>query len=117
MPKGTKIRGYGIICKHLDAGEYFFGADHKVYPCCFLYDEAINPQKIYPPWKYGSDFNDLRKHTIKEIKNHKYFSRELEESLEDKSHPAHSPRCWLSCGEKGKRITKKVVIEVDNVED
>jgi len=41
MPKGHKVRQYGIVCKHLDAEEFYFGANHKVYPCCYLYDEEI----------------------------------------------------------------------------
>ena len=34
MPSGHKVRQYDIVCKHLDAGEFFFAANHKVYPCC-----------------------------------------------------------------------------------
>jgi|TARA_B100000953_G_scaffold113990_1_gene93755 hypothetical protein len=113
MPKGHKVRQYGIVCKHLDAEEFYFGANHKVYPCCYLYDEEIEIKTkhntVLPSTKkYGNEFNDLTLHTIDEIQNHEWFSKTLEESF-DKDHELHNTRCWRSCGDKGKRSTQKNV--------
>ncbi len=113
MPSGHKVRQYDIVCKHLDAGEFFFAANHKVYPCCYLYDEEINIKMkhntVLPSTeKYGYGFNNLRLHTIDEIQNHEYFKKTLEESF-DKDNELHCSRCWRSCGDKGKRSTQKNV--------
>ena len=104
------IRVHNIQCKHLDNDELFFGADHRVYPCCFLYDEEVSSdvgiQHIYD--KYGKDFNNLEVHTLKEIMDSPWYTGELEKSL-NKEDELHCTRCWLSCGDKGSRKTQKNV--------
>ena len=85
MPSGYKVRQYGIVCKHLDAEEFYFGANHKVYPCCYLYDEEIEinmkRNEVLPSTqRYGDDYNDLTVHTFEEIQNHEYFKKTLAES-------------------------------------
>jgi len=109
MAKGWKVRNYGIICKHLDAGEFFFGADHKVYPCCYLYDDEVSGAMDMGPIKkkYGENFNSLEHHPIKEILKHEWFNGVLEKSIDDKDHELHCTRCWYSCGDKGERSTQK----------
>jgi|TARA_B100000953_G_C17739177_1_gene331656 hypothetical protein len=111
MARGWKVRNYGIICKHLDAEEFFFGADHKVYPCCYLYDDEVSDATDMGPIKekYGDDFNSLKVHTIKEILNHEWFNGVLEKSIDDKNHELHCSMCWLACGDKGERSTKKYI--------
>ena len=59
MAKGWKIRNYGIICKHFDAGEFFFGADHKVYPCCYLFDDEVSKKWNEAYKLLGIDPNNL----------------------------------------------------------
>jgi len=104
------IRVHNISCQHLDKDEIFLGADHRVYPCCYLYDSKIqfdeDIKRIYN--HYGEDFNNLKVHTLKEILDNPWFSGELEESL-NKDHPLNCARCWKSCGDGGIRKTKKEV--------
>ena len=97
MPKGHKVRQYGIVCKHLDAEEFYFGANHKVYPCCYLYDEEIDVKMkrnaVLPSTeKYGEKYNDLTLYTFDEIQNHEYFKQTLEESFDKEDHLSTSER-------------------------
>ena len=103
------IRVHNIECKHLDNDELFFGADHRVYPCCYLYDEEVKEnglQHIYD--EYGKDFNNLKVHTLKEITDSPWYKGELEKAL-NKDHKLNCDRCWMSCGDKGSRKTQKNV--------
>ena len=56
--------------------------------------------------KYGNDFNDLNKNKMSDILNSDWYKFSLEQSW-DKSHDLHQPRCYLSCGDDGKRAVIK----------
>ncbi len=98
------FRDHGIKCQHLDDNEFFISSNHRVYPCCYLYDSELgfdlDIDKLYK--EFGKDFNNLRVHTFKEIIGHPYFNGILEKSL-NKEHELHCCRCWKSCGDKGIR--------------
>ena len=54
----------------------------------------------------GRDFNNLEKRSIEEITNSLWYKTLLEESW-NKKHPLHLPRCYLACGDGGKRAVIK----------
>ena len=56
----------------------------------------------------GHDFNDLTKYNITDILDSRWYKSELEASW-DKMHPLHLPRCYLTCGDNGKRAVIKNV--------
>jgi inhibitor of KinA sporulation pathway (predicted exonuclease) len=105
------IRPHNIVCQHLDNDELYIGADHKVYPCCYLYDSQFDKRKtktnMYLVWdEYGTDFNSLKHHKLEDILHHEWFDGVIEESL-NKDHPLNCERCWKSCGSDGIRLTEK----------
>ena len=56
----------------------------------------------------GHDFNDLSKYSISDILSSEWYEKTLEESW-NKFHPLHLPRCYLTCGDNGKRAVIKNV--------
>ena len=56
----------------------------------------------------GHDFNDLTIHSIESILSSGWYDKTLEESW-DKLHPMHLPRCYLACGDDGKRAVIKQI--------
>ena len=69
-----------------------------MWPCCFLSDwwskgkEEIRGKLA----EYGSDWNDLRVHSIDEILAHPWFDKILAESW-NPQHSKHLPRCIRTC--------------------
>ena len=98
-----------IVCRHKIKNEYFISANRKLWPCCHLHDEYVakktkNMEKIL---NYnGRDFNDLNKRGIEEISNSVWFKTILEKSW-NKNHDLHLSRCYLACGDGGKRAVIK----------
>lgn len=101
-----------ISCRHKKQNEYFIGADRTLWPCCHLYDEYVshksnNINKVLN--HYGKKFNDLNTRTIDDIINNVWFTNDLETSW-NKNHPLHLKRCYLACGDNGKRsVIKKEI--------
>ena len=100
-----------IVCRHKVKGEIYIGANKRLWPCCHLYDESIahknnDIEHLYE--NIGHDFNDLTKRTIDDIIESDWYKNELEASW-DKIHPLHLPRCYLTCGDDGKRAVIKNV--------
>jgi molybdenum cofactor biosynthesis enzyme MoaA len=98
-----------IVCRHKMKGEIYIGANRKLWPCCHLYDEDVarktdEIQKLFD--NNGEDFNDLNKKSIQEILSSEWYEKTLEESW-DKLHSMHIPRCYLTCGDNGKRAVIK----------
>ena len=98
-----------IKCRHKIKNEYFISANKKLWPCCHLHDEYVakktnDMDKIL---NYnGRDFNNLERRSIEEIINSEWYKNILELSWE-KKHPLHLPRCYLACGDDGKRAVIK----------
>jgi hypothetical protein len=98
-----------IVCRHKIKNEIYIGANRKLWPCCHLYDEDVarktdEIQKLFD--NNGEDFNDLNKKSIQEILSSEWYEKTLEESW-DKFHSMHIPRCYLTCGDNGKRAVIK----------
>ncbi len=100
-----------IVCRHKVKGELYIGANKRLWPCCHLYDESVAQKTNDIKHLYeniGHDFNDLTKRSINDIIEGKWFKNELAASC-NKTHPLHLPRCYLTCGDEGKRAVIKNV--------
>ena len=105
-PKENKDVDMGTIkCKHMEDEEIYIGADGTVWPCCYLYDEHMVKGGV-PQMK---DFeNNIHEKPLGQIMKDPWLRGRIAETF-DKNHPLNMPRCWLTCGDKGKRQTQKVV--------
>tara|TARA_A100001037_G_scaffold55112_1_gene47401 strand:+ start:4028 stop:5014 length:987 start_codon:yes stop_codon:yes gene_type:complete len=100
-----------IVCRHKVKGEIYIGANNRLWPCCHLYDEDVarkNDSMKHLYENVGHDFNDLSKYSISDILSSEWYEKTLEESW-NKFHPLHLPRCYLTCGDNGKRAVIKNV--------
>ena len=98
-----------IKCRHKIKNEYFISANKKLWPCCHLHDEYVGKKTndMNKILNYnGRDFNNLEKRSIDEISNSVWY-RELLEKSWNKNHELHLPRCYLACGDGGKRAVIK----------
>lgn len=94
-----------IKCKHLIDKEIYIGADGTVWPCCYLFDEHF--KKGVPQMK---DFkNNINEKHLGLILKDPWLNGRIEKTF-DKSHPLNMPRCWYTCGDKGKRQNQKNVV-------
>ena len=93
-----------IKCRHKAENELFVSSEGILWPCCHLHDEYVyNNSKILKKLKIK---NDLNNNNFYDIINSEWFLKILEMSW-DKTHPSHLSRCYLSCGDDGKRRVKK----------
>ena len=100
-----------IVCRHKVKGELYIGSNKRLWPCCHLYDESVAQKTNDIKHLYeniGHNFNDLTKRSINDIIEGEWFKNELEASW-NKTHPLHLPRCYLTCGDEGKRAVIKNV--------
>lgn len=98
-----------VVCRHKVKKEIYIGANSRLWPCCHLYDESVSQKTNSIESLYnniGHDFNNLKKFSIEQIISSEWFVKTLEDSW-DKKHPNHLPRCYLSCGDNGKRAVIK----------
>lgn len=98
-----------ILCRHKTDNEIYIGVDGRVWPCCHLYDEIVSKEAEQIRrvlMKMGKDFNNLYVNKLTDIVESSWYSRILEESWK-KNHELHIPRCYLTCGDKGKRSVIK----------
>ena len=98
-----------ISCRHKIKNEYFISANKKLWPCCHLHDEFVaeKTNDMNKILNYnGRDFNNLEKRSINEIIDSIWYKDLLEKSW-NKNHPLHLPRCFLACGDNGKRAVIK----------
>ena len=93
-----------IVCRHKIENEIFVTSEGKIWPCCHLHDEQVS---------YKTDIikkinlkNDLNEHKLYDILKSDWYQKTLEDSW-NKNHPLHLPRCYLTCGDNGKRIVVK----------
>ena len=93
-----------IACQHYEEPEAFIASDMTLWPCCFLYGDAIHMyEKITRTT--DRDFNNLHKYSIDEILQTDFY-----QSLKERwyaSHPDHLRKCIRACGLKGIYKNKK----------
>ena len=94
-----------IKCRHLEKDEWFISASGELWPCCHLHDENVGSYTKHHTAKLGK-FNSLHDKSLLDIKANPWYNGTLQESW-NKDHPLHQPRCYLSCGDKGKRSVRK----------
>ena len=100
-----------IQCRHKIKNEIFIGANGRVWPCCHLYDEHVADKHSSIRTllnSQGSDFNLLSKNKLKTILSHEWYVNLLEKSW-DKKHELNLPRCYIACGDYGKRAVVKTI--------
>jgi molybdenum cofactor biosynthesis enzyme MoaA len=101
-----------IQCNNQIKKMYFIGFDSKLWPCCFLHNGFMNmddgkrnllQQRLYDT--YGdTGWNDLNKHSVKEILDHDFYSSDLTDSWQSTRHGAGKTdrihRCTEVCNVK-----------------
>lgn len=83
-----------IECNNQKYNMYFIGFDSKLWPCCFIHNGflQLDPGKRLILEKrlfetYGSsDWNDLTKHSVKDILAHNFYKHDLVTSWKSKIH-------------------------------
>ena len=94
-----------IKCRHKIKNEIFIGANGRVWPCCHLYDEHVKDS--HNSIKHlldvqGQNFNSLNHNNLMDILNGDWYQKTLEDSW-NKDHDLNLPRCYMACGDNGKR--------------
>ena len=117
LEKNIAVNNYSmddIQCRHKIKNEYFIAANRKLWPCCHLHDEFVS-KKTNAMERIlnfnGRDFNNLEKRSIEEIISSEWYKTILEKSW-NKNHALHASRCYLACGDGGKRAVIKKEIDV-----
>ena len=105
-----------IKCRHKIKNEIFIGANGRVWPCCHLYDEHVKGGKINHLFEsQGENFNSLYHNSLLTILNGEWYKTILEKSW-NKKHELNLPRCYLACGDNGKReVIKSDRTETESV--
>ena len=71
------------------------------------YDEHVKGGQISHLFKsQGENFNSLYHNSLMSILNNEWYNTILEESW-NKNHELNLPRCYLACGDNGKREVVK----------
>jgi hypothetical protein len=83
-----------INCNNKNYKMYFISFDSKLWPCCFLHNgffqtepgkADILQQRLFDA--YGDeDWNDMTKHSIKEILDHEFYKNDLTDSWDSNIH-------------------------------
>lgn len=101
-----------IQCNNQIKKMYFIGFDSKLWPCCFLNNGFMNmdegktnllQQRLFDT--YGDDsWNDLTKHSVREILDHEFYSDDLTASWQSNQHGPNKTdrihRCTEVCNVK-----------------
>ena len=77
------------------------------FPCCHIHDESVGSYTKHYVDKLNVDFS-LHNRGLLDILNDPWYTDTLEKSW-DKNHPLHLPRCYLTCGDNGKREVRKII--------
>ncbi len=87
-----------INCKYIHGREIFVAANSTLWPCCFLWSNALNnKEKINDKYaEFPNDWNNLRVHSISEILASDYYQTLLQDSW-DPNHHLHVSRCIKTC--------------------
>ena len=96
-----------IRCRHKEKDEIFITSTGKVFPCCHIHDESVGSYTKHYIDKLNVDFS-LHNRGLLDILDDPWYTDTLEKSW-DKNHPLHLPRCYLTCGDNGKREVRKII--------
>lgn len=89
-----------IVCRHKMQNEIFITSEGYLWPCCHLHDEQVSRKTdIIKMLNLDNNLNDKK---FLDILNSEWYTNILEESW-NKNHKYHLPRCYLTCGDNGKR--------------
>ena len=99
-----ETKNLNIKCKLIHEGEIYLGANHQIWPCCYLYDNNWykRDDMVEKFSKYDPNWNDSLKHDIQDILDHEWFSQILKDSW-DENHSMFLSRCQKSCSHFGKK--------------
>ena len=98
------LNNTSIDCKYKNWQFLFIDFSMRVYPCCWIgafpYLSDLSEKKQFNQLtkKYGTDFNNLKYHSLEEILNHKWFSQDLVDSWRNKTDDIANPR-WKKCSQ------------------
>jgi len=97
-----------ITCKYKKDTTIYIDFQMKLWPCCWVgsptyFDDDNNIQKVQLKAlqsRYEKDFNSLRKHTLKEILNHEFYNKDLNDSWNNTTADKNSKlfTCGRTCG-------------------
>ncbi len=107
VKKRSKEKTYeksNIVCRHKLENEIFISSEGLVWPCCHLHDEQLS-ENVDIISKLNLK-NDLKTNNFYNILSSSWYQKTLRESW-NKNHPLHLSRCYLTCGDGGKRKVLK----------
>jgi len=97
-----------ITCKYKRDKFVYIDFQMKLWPCCWVgaptyFNNEDNIQKVQLKalqGRYEKDFNSLRKHTLKEVLEHKFYNKDLNDSWNNTMDSKNSKlfTCGRTCG-------------------
>ena len=106
------INNQSIECFSREQGMYFISYDSRVWPCCFLrnadFQTASKYKEHYDRYNlnYGENWNSLNHYTLQEIVENRFYSEDLVDSWESKTHGLGAKdrliRCTQTCSKSQK---------------
>ena len=91
-----------VQCKYKNWKSLFIDFSLNVYPCCWI---GLFPYDLYKKEefnrltkRYSPNFNSLKRYSLEEILNHRWFAHDLAESWSNKVDSAVNPR-WIKCSQ------------------
>ena len=111
------IHNEAIECFSREQGMYFISYDSRVWPCCFLrnadFQHARNYKEHYDRYNlnYGENWNSLHHYSFQEIVEGRFYSEDLVDSWESKTHGLGPKdrliRCTQTCS-KSQRCARPI---------
>lgn len=111
-----------ISCHFQKEGMVFLDWEGTIHPCCFMANpkltrvagKDVQLEEVFS--KFEDEFNSLKKHTLTEILEHKWYSNDLVDSWNN-SFKDNNPKllfCHYSCG-KGMSVPKGEHLQITGV--
>ena len=93
---------HNIDCRWVDDYKLFVGANKTLWPCCYLYQSALENKEATKLESMYGDFNNLMKHDIVDILEHKWFDGVLKDYFYS-GQDMHFNKCDKHCGDGSSR--------------
>lgn len=97
------IKKTPINCKSQNEKSIFLDFTGKIWPCCWMaqgdhraFESFITKDHFKIVEKYGDDWNNVKKYTLKEILDHNFFKHHLNDSWNDANQRYNI--CGKTCG-------------------